>query len=516
MKNNDEDYQKLQAENARLRAELAALKGGKSAKKTFSAWLANHSTNVFAGRSLKKSLIRLYTELPRDVKKETMADVSAHLIWRMTRVGMFTVLIALVPLMVMAVQTLILSVQNDKLEAQNQLIQNQNTRLDQQIHLEEGNRRSSFIFLMSNIMDKVDEELKNRENNDRKLSDELIGRIVSLSQTLRPYRYLENDELIEKHLSPERGQLLFSLVNSLLHEETMDKIFEKADFSYADLQGANLSNSYLRRVKLTNSSFTDANFQNSFLEGATFTSANLTGADFENANLLGVQFDTACLHKCNFFNVTANDCNLEYADMRGCRASGNFSNVLMEGLILEDAELGVLRLDGAQVRTKASKEGFTKYTKIYDEFIEKNYDWEEVMVANEKGNDSYYRLIQSPDSQMSMMDECTALVLKIVESNSKIRALKKEMAMKDEGLEVLEEASPFGSSEISVSQDSVYIFRIVGEEDSAILAPKMIVEFNPMKGTLTEIRPSENEARLPLQFSKPLYKQMKKSCKTGQ
>jgi hypothetical protein len=187
----------------------------------------------------------------------------------------------------------------------------------------------------------------------------------------------------------------------------------------------------------------------------------------------------------------------------------------MEGLKLEDAELGVLRLDGAQVRTKASKEGFTKYTKLYDEFIQKNYDWEEVTVANDKGNDSYFRLVQSVDSQMSMMDECTALVLKIVESNSKIRALKKEMAMKDEALDVFEEASPFGSSEMSVSQDSVYIFRIVGEEDSAILAPKMIVEFDPMKGTLTEIRPGKVERRLPLQFSKPLYKQMKQSCKTG-
>ena len=293
------------------------------------------------------------------------------------------------------------------------------------------------------------------------------------------------------------------------------KIFEKADFSFADLQGANLSNSYLRRVKLTNSSFLNANFQNAFLEGAIFTNANLTGADFENANLLGVQFDTACLHKCNFFNVTANDCNLEFADMRGCRASGNFSNVLMEGLRLEDAELGVLRLDGAQVKSKESKEKFTQYTLLYDEFIEKNYDWQEVMVANENGNDSYFRLIQSADSQMSMMDECTALVLKIVESNSKIRALKKEMAMKGEKLEVLEEASPFGSKEVSVLQDSVYVFRIVGEEDSAILDPKMIVEFDPMQGTLTEVKPQQNNSRLPLQFSKSLFKQLKFSCKTG-
>lgn len=515
MKENDKELERLKAENLQLQAELAKYKARRKAKNTFASWLAVYSSNVFAGRSLKRSLVRLYTELPRDVKKETMADVSAHLIWRMTRVGMFTVLIALVPLMVMAVQTLILNVQNDKLEAQNQLILNQNKRLDQQINLEEGNRRSSFIFLMSNIMDKVDEELKSHHNNNRKLSDELIGRIVSLSQTLRPYRYLENDKLIAKHLSPERGQLLFSLVNSLLHEETMDKIFAKADFSYADLQGANLSNSYLKGVKLKNSSFLDANFQNAFLEGAIFTNANLTGADFENADLLGVQFDTACLHKCNFFNVTANNCNLEYADMRRCRASGNFSNVLMEGLRLEDAELGVLRLDGAQVKTQKSKEGFTKYTKLYDEFIEKNYDWEEVMVSNENGNDNYYRLIQSPDSQMSMMDECTALVLKIVESNSKIRNLKKNMAMKGEKLEVLEESSPFGSSEMGVLPDSVYVFRIVGEEDSAILSPKMIVEFDPINGILQEVKPAEDNVRLPLRFSKSLYKQLKNTCKTG-
>jgi len=369
--------------------------------------------------------------------------------------------------------------------------------------------------LMSNIMDKVAEELKSHHNDNRKLSDELIGRIVSLSQTMRPYRYLENDKLIEKPLSPERGQLLYSLVNSFLNDETMDKIFAKADFSYADLQGANLSNTYLRRANLVNSSFPKASFKNAFLEGALFTNANLMGAVFDNATLLNVQFDSACLRHCNFYDVSAISANLSFADMSGSRVSGDFSKVIMDGLQLEDAELGLLSLEGARVKTQQSADRFTEFTTIYEAFIQRNYDWQEVMQTNANGDDSYFRLEKSADYELSTMAECDALVLKIIESNRMIRSLKKEMTMAGEKLEILEEASPFGSSDIGMKNDSVYLFRIVGEEDSAILEPKMIVEFDPNEGTLTQIILGENEQRKPLKFSRSLFKQLKAACKTG-
>ena len=104
----------LESEIHRLREENEFLRKRKKIKKTCSSWLGNHSTNIFAGRNLKKSLVRLYTELPGQPSKETLADVSSHLIWRLTRVGAITLMIATVPLLIMVMQTVILNIQNEK------------------------------------------------------------------------------------------------------------------------------------------------------------------------------------------------------------------------------------------------------------------------------------------------------------------------------------------------------------------------------------------------------------------
>ena len=97
---------------------------------------------------------------------------------------------------------------------QNKLIEKQNYRVEQQTHLIEASRRSSQMFVMSDVLSDLNKELENPKNIDRKISKTLTGRIISLSSAMKPYKYLENDTLIKRALSPERGQLLITLLES--------------------------------------------------------------------------------------------------------------------------------------------------------------------------------------------------------------------------------------------------------------------------------------------------------------
>jgi len=157
------------------------------------------------------------------VSSETLGDVSTHILWRLTRIGLFAIMAALIPISILLVQTYILSKQNEKLEYQNK-------RIEQQTFLQEAERRSSLVFLFNNVLDKIDQELKDQKGITDTLSEPLIGRITALSKALKPYRYLDGDEIIEKPISPERGQLLISLIGCNLDSLTYRKSFPKQIF----------------------------------------------------------------------------------------------------------------------------------------------------------------------------------------------------------------------------------------------------------------------------------------------
>ncbi|MCE7924166.1 MAG: hypothetical protein DYG98_14025 [Haliscomenobacteraceae bacterium CHB4] len=81
---------------------------------------------------------------------------------------------------------------------QNELLNNQNALIQRQMSLEEANRRSALIVLMSNIMDKVDREIEEQKRINPKdtvfsLSQSLIGQIAALSHSFKPYRYLNGE-----------------------------------------------------------------------------------------------------------------------------------------------------------------------------------------------------------------------------------------------------------------------------------------------------------------------------------
>lgn len=395
-------------------------------------WLLKIGANTFFGAGLITSIKTLIQESKqRDIKEDTVAKVGAHIIWRLTRVGIFALLFALIPFLLLfqqnqligkqnelitfqnkridkqteldSLQTIKLQIQNDLflnqnnlfadqnikvtkqtnlLEDQNRLfgnqnllVRSQNTRVDSQLvlmrtqndlfvgqneridtqndrirlqnNLIEADRRSSLVFLMSNILDKVDEEIKTQKkllNNKKfnaydkifKLSHPLVGRIVALSKTFKPYRILEGDKL-SGLVSPERGQLFISLMKSQLDSFTQNTIVADGDFSNAiigrahlsnlNLANASLSGSNLDRADLTGTNLSEANLRDASLKTTIFRGANLRWAILDKSNIQSTNFQWANLRQVSFIDADLSysrfdEADLREADLRGANLDG--------------------------------------------------------------------------------------------------------------------------------------------------------------------------------------------------
>ncbi|MGV3598422.1 MAG: pentapeptide repeat-containing protein [Bacteroidota bacterium] len=189
-------------------------------------------------------------------------------------------------------QTTMIDWQNRLFENQNLLVQAQNNRLDQQTYLQEAERRSALVFLMGNIFDEMNQELKDSSNKKKYLSQPLIRQIISLSHGLRPYKFLVNDELTDKEYSPERGQLLVALLNSNIDTSSLYLIFKKADFTSTYLNNTNLSSSIISYIDLSNSNITNSNMDDckldfSDLRNVNFSGSTLNSTSFERTFLMG-------------------------------------------------------------------------------------------------------------------------------------------------------------------------------------------------------------------------------------
>ncbi len=506
-----DDYNQILKENLKLKAELNLLKGKKKARSTLGKIASKMTTNIFVGKGLKRSVLRLFEELPNGkVSKVTLADVSSHLVWRLTRVGVFTFLLALIPLFILGIQTYIL-------HSQNKLLQYQNSRLDQEINLEEGNRRSSLIFLMSNIMDKIGEELKDYRNDKKRLSNPLIGRIVSLSQALRPYRYLENDHLIDHPLSPERGQLLISLTNSGLHPSTYEKIFEKADFSYADLKNANFDGNYMQGINLSYANLEGATFSNAVLEYANLEGAKLTDVDFEETFMNGIILNDANLQNSHLHNVKMRNANLKKADFRNAELSGDFGYSVIDSIQLDGIEIGILDLEGIEIRNPQvmALVDTNDVASIFNlptaskEYLNKNFKWQKQAVQKEdKSISSHFILVRKTISTLSTMDNCLKRVLEIIRSAEKIQTIEQDLRQKKESISFLPEANPFGDNNLALTVDSIYLFRMITGGERTPLALGWL-EFDPYKNSLREFSLGDTTD---LTFKKSLLKTFPLEC----
>lgn len=323
--------------NRNLNSELKKYKESEKSSLKTKHWVGKKITSIFLGKGLKKSLkvsIEEFNSTKR-VSPENLSNVLTNIIWRITRVSIIVIVGAILPSFLLFQQNQYIKTQNSKIETQNHLLKKQNRRIDQQTYLQESNRRSSLIFLTSDIMNSIDEELKDKKlNPNRILSPQLVGRIVSLSRNFKPYKYLKNDSLTQL-ISPERSQLLISLVNAELSNSTYSDIFTRGDFSYSEI------NNY----KFENINFGHINFDYSHFDRVEFLDCNFLSIVLTNVYANELSFDhcyfgasvikNSKFNRLNFFssyvteyldlnsNSVANSLRIEFSSLRAMSFENN-------------------------------------------------------------------------------------------------------------------------------------------------------------------------------------------------
>ncbi|MEM6685187.1 MAG: pentapeptide repeat-containing protein, partial [Bacteroidota bacterium] len=340
MEEDKASYEQLESQNKELKAKLDAIEQSNRKRRKFFFRFSGSLATAFIGRGLKASIKDTLTEFntEKKISAETASNLGTHLVLRLTRIGVFAFVIAILPTLFLIIQTVYLGKQNDKIDKQNELITNQNARLEQQTYLQEAGRRSSLVFLMNNVLDKMDEELKDTLNKDRNLSDQLIGRIVSLSKSLKPYKYLENDSL-SMTLSPERGQLLVNLMKANLGFTTYNKIFENGDFSYSELNNISFFNNFFGDINLSNSKFTNVEFNDCKFSASNFSNSIISNLSFQESTIYHI----------------------------------DVSNSIIERLLFNNTRMVFLKIDDAFVDALAFTESFVLYLSFYESLINKIY-----------------------------------------------------------------------------------------------------------------------------------------------
>lgn len=236
----------------------------------------------------------------------------------------------------------ILAVRGQKQSFQAQL-NRQSERISELTVITESLRKSNQFYLMNNVLNKVDDELKN--NPSRKLTPETIARIAALCNGFKPYKTLEGDTISSRELSPERGQLLIALCLLKLDTSTFNAIKSKASFAKADLRGADLQNADLSKIDLNESDLSFANLKHSDLDHANlirvqcietrFDSANLSFVMMRNSTINNTYFNGAILANGNF-----KGCNFQNAQFIAANLNNtNFQWTKMQGSILRNATL---------------------------------------------------------------------------------------------------------------------------------------------------------------------------------
>lgn len=227
----------------------------------------------------------------------------------------------------------------------------QQQRLVEQAELIESVRSGNLIGLMNNMLD----DIRQQAQPGIPLSESLISRLAALSSTLRPYRYVNNDSLQARPVSPERAQLLVALLNLNLDTLQLSQILGSVTFDGADLGGIDLSYAYLSGASLNGANLRDANLRHARLAGTQLRQADLWGADLSFATLAGADLHRANLRWSRIAETSLQQAILDGADLTNAQivrsnlsnASAQFAN--WSGVIVSDTRLSRSNLRGSRI-----------------------------------------------------------------------------------------------------------------------------------------------------------------------
>lgn len=182
------------------------------------------------------------------------------------------------------------------------------------------------------------------------LSEFLKGRVVALSRSLKPYRYLDDQgTLTEEAFSPERGQLLVSLLHSGVD---LGSLLSLADFSCADLTSASLAGADLS-IGTETDEHTALRESVQDLKDAVQAlndgrrSPPSEGVNLEYARLVEATLSDAKLDRARFYGA-----DLTFSDLRrACVSHVEFSHAVLDCADLREAiDMETTKMTDARLR----------------------------------------------------------------------------------------------------------------------------------------------------------------------
>ena len=369
-----EEIEFLKAENQKLKGKLNEQEKRKKERRKLGWNFLKKSSGYVLGSQLKQSIERFLEEMAEQqrVSRETLSDLLTSIIIRLTRVGFLLVITAILPSILLIFQTYYLAKQNTLITGQSEMFRQQNNRLDQQTYLQEADRRGQTLLLMDNMLKEINDEIARNPQN--KLNDATAGRLIALSKILKPYRYLENDSLTKHIVSPERGYLLISLLETGINLRSSARsrsngiLIERLDFTYSELRNIALRKADLIEIDLSfadlrNSSFNGTDFEKAKLHKAAISNTDLSYTSFKEADLSNANLQNAILDHANFQKA-----NLSVTDLR---------NVSLSKTVLKGADL-----TNARISTNFERDAKVQLNEDQSTWLFSNYKVEEVDDSN--------------------------------------------------------------------------------------------------------------------------------------
>lgn len=367
---NPQQIEEILAENEKLKNILGEQDERKKRRRNLGWNFLKRSSGYILGSELKKSIERFLEEMAEQqrVSRETLSDLLTSIIIRLTRVGFLLVITAILPSILLIFQTYYLAKQNTLITGQSEMFRQQNNRLDQQTYLQEADRRGQTLLLMDNMLQEINTEISRDPQN--KLNDATAGRLIALSKILKPYRYLENDSLTKNIVSPERGYLLISLLETGINLRSTARsrangiLLERIDFTYSELRNVTLKKADLIEIDLSHADMRNSSFNGTDFENATFYNASISQADLSYTS-----FKNADLRNAKLENSILDYANLQKADL----SSSNLKNVSLSKTVLKEATL-----KNAIVHKTFERDAKMQLNKDQSEWLFSNYEVTEI------------------------------------------------------------------------------------------------------------------------------------------
>jgi len=266
-------------------------------------------------------------------------------------------------------------IQAERLAVQNRLIESQ-------LHLAEAQRQTALAVSLENL----ENELGRLQGSGGEvvLPEPLILKIVALSRTFRPYRFVEYSlqntlnvvqqdllpfdaefgvRLTRTPLSQERSRLLSQIIFAPI--SNMEALHQKGPiFQFSDFREYFLSQQKLDCFDLRSSDFREsygfaASFRGAQLQRTDFSYANMTGVDFSSADT--EEENTPCPTTVGAFhpdrNTNLTNSNFSFARLNRGNFNGavldnvTFSNSILFGTTFIDSQIAKANFDGAIVHS---------------------------------------------------------------------------------------------------------------------------------------------------------------------